>query len=271
MSCGTNPVILAPRHTQAGFDTLKPAWASKAFGEPEACLKCHRPPGRWYAPGRDEGDRSVDSRLIEAVRCGNLQQVRDLLKPEVHVRERDDEGNTLLMTAPAAGHIGIVKLLADAGAELNARNNAGMTALLMAAAVRHMEVLSYLVQRGADLSVTDEEGNTALMIAARTGLAPAVELLLKKHMPVNATNRWGTTALMQAARVGNINVVKTLLDAGADPDFRDVLGKRAITYAQEKGTPPVYLVRMLRGDRSSGGRRPSHASADRPWWRFWEK
>jgi ankyrin repeat protein len=81
---------------------------------------------------------------------------------------------------------------------------------------------------------------------------------------------------MQAARVGNIHVVKTLLDAGADPDLRDVLGKRAIMYAQEKGTPTIYLVRLLKGERGAGARggtRPFGArpSGGRPWWRFWEK
>jgi ankyrin repeat protein len=151
-----------------------------------------------------------------------------------------------------------------------------MTPLLIAAAVRHMEVFSFLVQRGADLSVTDEESNTALMIAARTGLVPAVELLLAKSTPVNVANRWGTTALMQAARVFNIRIVKALLDAGADPDIRDVLGKRAIMYAQEKGKPPIYLIRLLKGEQETGVKVRAHPTVarppvTRPWWRFWEK
>jgi ankyrin repeat protein len=105
---------------------------------------------------------------------------------------------------------------------------------------------------------------------------PAVELLLSKGTPVHAANRWGTTALMQASRVFNITIVKALLDAGADPDARDVLGKRAIMYAQEKGKPPIYLIRLLKGERETGVKvnaRPSVARppVSRPWWRFWDK
>jgi ankyrin repeat protein len=76
---------------------------------------------------------------------------------------------------------------------------------------------------------------------------------------------------MQAARGGHINIVKTLLDAGANPDISDVLGKRAITYAQEKGTPPIYLVRMLKGEGVPKRRGAFGSTPGRPWWRFWEK
>jgi ankyrin repeat protein len=84
----------------------------------------------------------VDTRLLEAVRCGNLQDVQALLKTGVDLKARDEEGNSLLMLAVAAGHIGTVRLLADSGAELNARNHAGMSPLLIAAAVRHGGVRS---------------------------------------------------------------------------------------------------------------------------------
>jgi hypothetical protein len=255
---------------RAGFGNPGTAGAGKA--QTDFAVGAWRPVNRAVIRSTwEEGDQSVNVRLVEAVRSGNLQQVREILTPDTNIEDRDDEGTTLLMAATAASHVGIVKLLVERGADVNARNKAGMTPLHMSAAVRHLDGLAYLLQRGADINAVDEEGNTVLMVAARTGFAQGVDLLIKKRAPVNAANRWGTTALMQAARVGNINVMKMLLDAGADPAATDVLGKRAITYAKEKGAPPVYLTRLLGGDRQSPGKNAARPAGDRPWWRFWEK
>jgi hypothetical protein len=140
--------------------------------------------------------------------------------------------------------------------------------------MRHQEIARFLVQRGANVNAADEEGHSPLMIAARTGVAPNVELVLKSGANANAANRWGTTALMQACRSWNISAAKALLDAGADPDANDVLGKRALSYAKEKGVPPPFLVRLLKGESSNQIAGPTAgrtSGGDKPWWKFWEK
>jgi ankyrin repeat protein len=43
------------------------------------------------------------------------------------------------------------------------------------------------------------------------------------------------TALMHAAAQGHTDVVKALLEAGADPEATDVMGKNAEGYATSKG------------------------------------
>ncbi|OYV93061.1 MAG: hypothetical protein B7Z68_09095 [Acidobacteria bacterium 21-70-11] len=146
------------------------------------------------------GGPSVDAILTEAVQRGSLQEVQGLLKGGIDLRDRDDEGGTLLMIAAAAGQLSIVKLLVEAGAEIDARNNAGMSPLLLATAMRQQEIVKFLAQRGANINGADEEGHTALMIAARTGSAPIVECLLAGGANPNAANRWGTPTRRRKGR-----------------------------------------------------------------------
>ena len=76
---------------------------------------------------------------------------------------------------------------------------------------------------------------------------------------------------MQAARSWNIAAAKALLTAGADATTTDVLGKRALSYAKEKGPPPPFLVRLLKGEATGRIDPPASRNAAKPWWRFWER
>ncbi|HSY52010.1 MAG TPA: ankyrin repeat domain-containing protein [Thermoanaerobaculia bacterium] len=94
--------------------------------------------------------------LFDAVRSGNVEQVREILErnPE-SATARDSEGATPLHYAAEIGHDAIVALLLDAGAEINARD-ARFHATPAGWAIE------YLRQRGAVLGIEIEDAAFAI-------------------------------------------------------------------------------------------------------------
>ena len=88
-----------------------------------------------------------------AVRRGDVQAVRELVRSGADVDARDRHGQTALMLAAHRGHREIVELLVEAGADLDVAAKYNLTALMLAIVAGHAAVARVLVRAGANRDV----------------------------------------------------------------------------------------------------------------------
>lgn len=160
-----------------------------------------------------------DSPLIKAVKAGDIQAVRALIKSGADVNATSGDGSTPLLWAAHGSRADIARALLAAKATVDAANDFGVTPLLHAARVGDAAMVDLLLKGGASPSRAHTEGETPLMAAARSGNLAATRLLIARGVDVNAAESFQkTTALMYAAAEGHADVVDLLIEAGADPN-----------------------------------------------------
>ncbi len=163
------------------------------------------------------GAAGIDVSLIEAVKAGDGQTVRTLLKQRSNVNAAEPDGMTALHWAVRANDTETVQLLLRAGANAKAANRYGVTPLSLASVNGNAGLMEALIKAGADPNTATPERETVLMTAARTGNADAVKVLTRHGANVNAREKWQEqTALMWAASENNAAAINALVEAGAD-------------------------------------------------------
>jgi uncharacterized protein len=159
--------------------------------------------------------------LAEAVRNGNRESVRQLLKARTDVNAREVDGTTALHWAVRADDLETARLLIGTGADTRAANRYGATPLSLAAVNGNAAIIDLLLRAGVDANSQLPDGETALMTAARTGKVDAVSVLLMHGADLNAKERsFGETALMRAAAHDQRDVARVLIEHGAALDAR---------------------------------------------------
>jgi ankyrin repeat protein len=193
-------------------------------------------------------------RLIDAVRSGNRQAVRALLRTKVDVNAAEPDGTTALHYAVRADDLETTKLLLKAGANARAANRYGSSPLALAAVNGDPSMIETLIAAGADPNAVVSRGQTVLMTAARSGSAAAVKTLLDHGASIDAQEELlGENALMWAASEDHADVVTLLIARGADPNARsksltfpkDGFGLEGVMTFLPKGswTPLMYAAR----------------------------
>jgi ankyrin repeat protein len=193
--------------------------------------------------------------LIDAVKAGDIESVRVLLKGKADVNEALPDGTTALHWAAHSNQNELARLLIASGANANAANRYGVTPLTLAAANGNAALTEALLQAGADPKITAGEGETILMTAARAGSVGTIKVLVANGADVNAAEQWqGQTALVYAALENHGDAVRALVELGADVDtrskrleFPDFVFKTAgMIYAVQpvgSWTPLMYAAR----------------------------
>jgi ankyrin repeat protein len=191
---------------------------------------------------------------------GSGPMIDRLLKAGADPNEVSTEGETALMTAARTGSVGAAKVLLDAGAKVDAKETwQGQTALMWAVAQKHPDMVQELIARGADVNARSatkiwERQNTAeprekwmplgsqtpLMFAAREGCAVCVPLLVKGGAQVDARDIDDElTPLIMALLNGKYDAAAALIEAGADVNLSDRLGRVPLYSAVDDHTMPV--------------------------------
>lgn len=159
--------------------------------------------------------------LIDAVKAGNVETVRALLKQRVDVNTALPDGTTALHWAAHTNSTELARLLLAAGANANVANRYGVTPLTLAASSGNAALAEALLKAGADTKVTVGEGETILMTAARAGNVATIKALVAHGADVNAAEQWqGQTALVYAATQNHADAVKVLVELGANVNVR---------------------------------------------------
>src|SRR5262245_38018705 len=181
-------------------------------------------------------DARYEHLLFQAIRRGDVAQLKNALRGGTPADVRAGDGTTPLLAASLFGNAEMVKCLLENGADPRLANDQGVTALLWGA--RDADKVRLLLAHGADPNARSALGNTALMVAAAspTGAA-AVEQLLAAGADFRLRSKSGRTALRSAVGAGDARTVRLLLDkARAAGQLEQVVREAGPTVAIAAGS-----------------------------------
>ena len=189
--------------------------------------------------------------LISAIKAGDSNAIRTLLKDTSQVNLPETDGTTPLHWATRTDSVETARLLLRAGAKVDTPNRYGVTALSLAAESGNPAMVDLLLKAGANPNQALPEGETVLMTAARAGHTDTAKLLLAAGAkPETPENFHGETALIWAAAENHADTVRALLAGGADVNGRS----RKESYARRpqglsvlplgSWTPLMYAARQ---------------------------
>lgn len=161
-----------------------------------------------------------------------------LIEQGADVRAADEFGGTPLMSAAENGAVACVAVLLARGADLHALNHVSSSAISHAATP---DVLRLLVGAGADLNYVDGTGSSVLKDAAEEGDLAVLQAALQLGATVDITST-GDTPLHAATGADQLEPMRLLLDAGADPNARDVDGCTPLMSARSAEAVRLLLV-----------------------------
>jgi cytochrome c len=172
--------------------------------------------------------------LHDAVKEGDVAQVRSLISSGEDVNQNDRSLGTPLHRAAISGNAEIVQLLIAEGADVNAENR-GMGTPLHAAARKGSEAIAaLLLANGAAADARNRNGKTALQLAAEEGHASLVELLIARGADVNARSGSADFPVVHFAGLnGHFDIIELLRAHGAKgPEIKPVFDLLHIASAE---------------------------------------
>jgi ankyrin repeat protein len=193
-----------------------------------------------------------------ACESGSAPIVERLLAAGVSANATGPYGETALHTCAHSGKVDAAKVLIAHGASLDAGDSwRGQTPLMWASAQGHPEVMRVLIEAGADVNArstiiawerqrTSEPrdkwlppgGLTPLLFAAREACVDCTKVLLSSGANPNIVDPDQYTPLVVALINGHFDVAGALIDAGADLDMQDKVGRTALWAAVDAHTIP---------------------------------
>ena len=180
--------------------------------------------------------------LHDAVKKGDIEQVKVLIANGEDVNENDRSLGTALHRAAISGSAEIAELLIAEGADVNIENR-GLSTPLQAAVRKGSEaVTAVLIANGAAVEARHRDGKTPLQAAAEKGHASVVELLIAHGADVNARGvgsdaRASFSAVHFAAVNAHFDVVELLRAYGArGPAIEPISGLLATASTKEGET-----------------------------------
>jgi len=205
---------------------------------------------------------SETATFFEAIRCGDLSQVKSLLdaNPSLSSSKNESGASALLMSiytgrheirelllargatlelheAAAAGNLDRVKRFVEKNrAAAKSFSPDGFPIFALACFFGHFDTAHYLARQGADIhaAATNGTGYNALTAAVAAGHTPIVEWLLASGVDANYHYGAGYTPLLTAAANGHLEIVKLLVAHAADLHATTNDGKSAIALASER-------------------------------------
>jgi ankyrin repeat protein len=205
---------------------------------------------RWNA-AVNAVDANNRTALHLAAERGYTDVAQVLLKNSASLTARDQSGRSSFFAACAEGRRDVARLLWFSGADLQERDASGRSVLHAAASSGHEEIFGMLLSAGMTVEPRDHSGITPLQEAAEQGWALIVERLLDLGANVETKCTGDASALHFACTATNAPeaVVQLLLQRGADPCVRDVLGRTPLLLAVQLSTVRVVKI-LVKLDRS---------------------
>lgn len=198
------------------------------------------------------------SAIALACESGSAPIVEKLIAAGVSANATGPYGETALHTCAHAGRVDAAKVLIAHGASLDAGDSwRGQTPLMWAAAQGHPDMMRVLIEAGADVNArstivawerqrTSEPrdkwlppgGLTPMLFAAREGCVECVKVLASAGADLNIVDPDQYSPLVIALINGHFDVAGALIDAGANLDMQDKVGRTALWAAVDAHTIP---------------------------------
>lgn len=194
---------------------------------------------------------------FKAVALNGESEVIALALRNYDLNVLNDKGEHALHVAIREGSTKVAAfLLQQRIIKFDIANPDGETPLMLAALRGQVDIARKLIERGAAVNKT---GWTPLHYAASNPKPEAVDmikLLIEFYAYIDAESPNKTTPLMMAAYYGSEEAARLLLEEGADPTLRNVLGLTAIDFARkaERDQLAKDIAESLRGQQPEQGR-----------------
>jgi ankyrin repeat protein len=225
--------------------------------------------------------KHISNALLTAVHGGHEKVTQFLLTKKADPNVITAHGNTALHIAATRGKSSLIKLLLDNGADINKPDKDGYTVLHRAVEGNSDAVIMLLLERGADPYATNASGDTALKIAKQKKNNDHISNLIEMHIicldtlcdavkkndidtvrglvketNVNMPNRNGQMLLSLAVQNAfeDQRMAILLLEKGADPQNKNIMGERLINIAVLKGIGGNHDLIKLMLDKGADAR-----------------
>ena len=171
---------------------------------------------------------------------GKLEELKIFIEAIGSVKERDENGATLIHHAAASNQIAIMQyLIQSTSININAVDNDGNTALHLAAKNGHSDAIHLLLHSGANDTVLNSDKDAPLHIATRDNNAQAVEAFLQ-HPTVDIviTGKRKRTPLHIVSELDHIETLQVFHSyIVAQEVFKKVNGFRLCAKDEDELTP----------------------------------
>lgn len=185
--------------------------------------------------------------LFYAIMNQDVSAVVSILDEEdLNSNETLKDGWKPIILAASVGNVDIIRELLNRGANVDDERDK-YTPLMAACScpesetTQTLEAVTYLIENGANVKATNRKRKTALMFAAGAGNVQVINKLLP-ICDMNVVDNQGWNALFWAVNYNQIEVVKLLLEAGEDPDKRDIRYNTCLHYAIHKGYEEIIQL-----------------------------
>ncbi len=131
-----------------------------------------------------------------------------------------------------AANAKVAQALIAAGVDLNQQDSSGATPLSTAIKSGNSTIALALIASDANLELPDKEGKTPAVFALEKRNYALVDALLAKGAKLKFKDpNDAQTYLLGVAQQKIPGLIKALVNAGADPNYQDYMGKTALHYA----------------------------------------
>ncbi|MBD3745705.1 MAG: ankyrin repeat domain-containing protein [Sphingopyxis terrae] len=132
-------------------------------------------------------------------------------------------------------------------------DNYGRSPLWYQAAEGDVAAIQKSLKAGMDATAADKDGFSALHVAAEYGHGTVIKTLIAAGADVNCIDRYGNGPLWVASRCANapgydLGIVTALIEAGADMNHRNHVGKTPPGWAMKENLRAIYRGAGYTGD-----------------------